>query len=241
MASADRVVAVCEWVRDVLLRNDVPEAKIVLNRQGLARIQENPVSSAPESVARGPFHLAYFGRIDATKGLDVLIRAVRAAPGLELVLEVHGVIQPGGEGLAAELRSLASGDTRIRFLEPVAPGGVVAAMRKYDAIAVPSQWLETGPLVVLEAFAAGVPILGSRRGGIAELVSEGVDGVLVEAGSVADWTSALTRLANDRGLLNSLRSRVRPPRSMEDVAREMAATYAHLPAANAAAHAEHAN
>ena len=59
-------------------------------------------------------------------------------------------------------------------------------IRKYDALVVPSVWLETGPLVVLEAFAAGVPVIGSRLGGIAEMVRDGVDGLLFGAGNPED-------------------------------------------------------
>ena len=54
-----------------------------------------------------------------------------------------------------------------------------AFLSRIDVLAVPSQWLETGPLVVLEAFAAGTPVIGSDLGGIRELVSDGRDGLLV--------------------------------------------------------------
>ena len=43
-------------------------------------------------------------------------------------------------------------------------------MANFDLLAVPSQWMETGPIVVLEAHAVGTPVLGANLGGIAELV-----------------------------------------------------------------------
>ncbi len=75
-------------------------------------------------------------------------------------------------------------------------------MQRYDVLAVPSQWLETGPLVVMEAFAAGVPVLGSNLGGIGELVTSGVDGLLVEPASIVAWRTALEALCRDRELLS---------------------------------------
>ncbi len=102
-------------------------------------------------------------------------------------------------------------------------------LRDYDLLVVPSQWLETGPLVVLEAFAAGIPVLGSRLGGIAELVKDGENGILVEADSVAAWAAALNRLSRESELLRRLRSGVRPPRTMADVAEEMLALYHSIP------------
>jgi glycosyltransferase involved in cell wall biosynthesis len=88
--------------------------------------------------------------------------------------------------------------------------------------------METGPLVVLEAFAAGVPVLGSRLGGIADKVRHERDGLLVNPpASVEAWRGMLRRIA-DPTQLRELRARVRPPRSDVDVAAEMAGLYASL-------------
>jgi glycosyltransferase involved in cell wall biosynthesis len=88
--------------------------------------------------------------------------------------------------------------------------------------------METGPLVVLEAFAAGVPVIGSRLGGIAELVDHGIDGLLVETESVPAWTDVLAQLLQDADLLPRLRAGIRPPRRMSTVADEMLALYHEL-------------
>jgi glycosyltransferase involved in cell wall biosynthesis len=96
-------------------------------------------------------------------------------------------------------------------------------------VAVPSQCAETGPLVVLEAFAAGVPVLGSHLGGIAELVTDDRDGVLVDPPNrLFAWVRTLERLVKDTELLPRLRTGIRPPREMSDVAADMQAIYAEL-------------
>ena len=59
----------------------------------------------------------------------------------------------------------AAADSRIRFLEPLPNDQVPERLREYDALAVPSVGFETGPLTVYDAFAAGIPVIGSRRGG----------------------------------------------------------------------------
>jgi glycosyltransferase involved in cell wall biosynthesis len=102
---------------------------------------------------------------------------------------------------------------------------VRSLLADYDALAVPSCWLETGPLVVLEAFAAGIPVLGSGLGGIAELIRHDVDGLLVETGSVVYWTATLCRVVSEPGLLARLRAGVRLPRAMEEVAEDMLTVY----------------
>jgi glycosyltransferase involved in cell wall biosynthesis len=109
--------------------------------------------------------------------------------------------------------------------DPVSADDVVKTIAQYDVLAAPSQQFETGPLVVLEAFAAGLPVIGTRLGGIAELVQDGVNGLLVDAGSEIAWAKALRQLVEQPELLQRWRSGVRPPRTIDAVADDMAAVY----------------
>ncbi len=228
LTEADHVVAVCEWVREVLLRNGVPAEKITLSRQGLC--QEPQLEATVSAPAKSRvLRVAFLGRLDPTKGVDILVRAVRSAPELRLSVDVYGIAQgEGGRRYEAQLRDLAAGDDRITFHAPVPAQGVVETLRAYDVLAVPSQWLETGPMVVLEAFAAGVPVLGSRLGGLAELVRDDVDGLLVAAADVGAWRVALRRFSTEPGLVSRLRRGIQPPRTMHTAAAEMAALYHRL-------------
>jgi glycosyltransferase involved in cell wall biosynthesis len=232
LGKADHIVAVCHWVREALLINGVAAARITLSRQGVDLPADHVAPPAPPVAAGAPLRIAYFGRIDPTKGPDLLAEALAAAPKAAVTVDVYGVDQDGGAGPAhARLARRAAGDPRLRLKPAVAPDAVLAAMAAYDLIAIPSRWLETGPLVALEAFAAGVPVLGARRGGIAELVRDGVDGVLVAPGDVAAWAAALERLAADPGKARALRAGIRPPRTMDAAAADMAELYERLPAA----------
>ncbi len=227
----DHIVAVCEWVQQVLLNNGVPPGKLTLSRQGV------PIHAKPECRPSGlgsrPLRVAYFGRVDPTKGVDMLPRALECAPGLAVEIDIYGV-GAGNEPAFAQLERFARSDSRLRLLPPVPSRDVVTTMACYDLVAIPSCWLETGPLVALEAFAAGVPVIGAQRGGIAELVSHGVNGLLVKPGDPRAWAEALEAIAIDRNLLNLLRSGVKKPRTMGDCAAEMANIYTRL---RAAAHA----
>src|SRR5439155_8847181 len=115
----------------------------------------------------------------------------------------------------------------------VAPDEVVGVMAEYDLVAIPSRWLETGPLVVLEAFAAGVPVLGADLGGIAELVRSGIDGLLVPSDDAVAWAAAITRFAENPHLIREMRNRIATPRSMEAVVDDMATVYSAVIAARA--------
>jgi len=234
----DHIVAVCQWVKEVLIRNGVPERKITLCRQGTSqKLQsgswnlgdENNRSTSSLSIHGSSLRLAFVGRLDPTKGVHVLIRAVRSLPSVRIALDIFGIAQhEGGKHYEQTLRAMSNGDNRIQFRAPVSADQVVPVLRNYDLLAVPSQWLETGPLVVLEAFAAGIPVIGPRLGGIAELVTDGVNGILVEPNSVPAWAAALEKIWREPESLKNLRAQIQPPRTMSKVAEEMANLYSTL-------------
>jgi glycosyltransferase involved in cell wall biosynthesis len=226
LQEVDGIVVLCDWARELLVLNGVDREKITLSRHGID-VRDISGAIAVPIPSAGPLRLAYLGRLDPIKGVDVLIRAIRSEPELPIRLDVRGVVQAasGGRHLS-ELQRLTASDPRITFLEPAPADRVVEALRGYHAAAVPSQCLETGPLVVLEAFAAGVPVIGSALGGIAELVTHERDGVLVAPpDQPAAWLTALRRLIDEVDLLPRLRTGIQPPRAMADVAVAMEALY----------------
>jgi glycosyltransferase involved in cell wall biosynthesis len=156
----------------------------------------------------------------------VLIQALRKKPHLSATLDLYGIVQGEiGQKYLEWLRKLANGDSRISFCNPVPSNQVILLLSTYDVLAVPSQCLETGPLVVLEAYAAGIPVLGSNTAGIAELVDHEVNGLLVEPDSIGAWHQAIQRVLEDNRLLMKLRAGVRIPREMHEVSEEMVKIY----------------
>ena len=153
----------------------------------------DPPSRPPST---GPRRLLFLGRADPVKGLDVLVRALRNAPDAPVELIIHAIATgPEDVGHLAEVTRLAAGDHRIRILDPLSRADIPAAIQAADALAVPSTWLETGPLVAMEALAAGVPVMASNQGGLAELIDRPAKGMLVAPGDVAAWSHALQAFA----------------------------------------------
>jgi glycosyltransferase involved in cell wall biosynthesis len=234
MQKIDCVVAVCQWAMDALIANGVHRSKLVLCRQGVAGA---PVlcgyarTPSRRDTNNRPLQLSYFGRIDPAKGLDIVIEALNRIPNVPVILNVHGILQPGSELYAANLKSAAG--RSVYFRDALAPDAVSDAMAASDFIVVPSRCLETGPLVVYEAFAAGTPVVGACLGGIAELVTDEVDGVLVGSNDSQTWAQIISGLAADRPRVERIKSGVRPPRTMANVADEMASHYQSLLGAHA--------
>jgi glycosyltransferase involved in cell wall biosynthesis len=228
LQEVDAIVATSDWVRTLLLRNGAPAEKIVVSRVGI----ELAEPAQAKLVTRGAgtaLRAIALGRLDRAKGLHVAIAALRGARDLDVTLDVYVSGDGPAEGMyLAELHAAAAGDDRIRILPALPARDVISTMGRYDVTLVPSQGYETGPLVVLESFAAGVPVVGSALGGIAELVRDGIDGLLLPTGSVAAWRDALARLASSATERARLRAGVRPARTVAQAANEMAVLYRRL-------------
>jgi hypothetical protein len=95
-------------------------------------------------------------------------------------------------------------------------------------LVVPSIWLENAPLTILEAFLAGVPVVCSDLGGMAEMVEDGVSGLRFRPGDAEDLREKLLRLVREPGLLERLRRGIPAVRRIEDDVRELRAHFGRL-------------
>lgn len=221
---ADRIVTVCDWLYKALLINGVPEEKLILSRHGIYTAQEKSLQIKQQSDS---LKVVFLGRWDIYKGIEILVQAVKDLPPLvKIELVIYGITQD--ERYRQKIFNLIANDPRIRVNKELTRTELPQTLANYDLLAVPSQWLETGPLVVLEAHSLSIPVIGSNLGGIAELVRHGIDGWLVTANDTKAWTQALERLATDTNLLNKLRQGIKPVRTVNMQAADLAAIYKNL-------------
>ena len=139
------------------------------------------------------------GRLAAWKGQDVFVRAfARAFPdGPERAIIVGGALF-GEDDFAAELTTLIADlglSDRIELTGHV--DDVPAELARMHVVVHASVIPEPFGQVVVEAMAAGRPVIASSAGGPAEIIEDGIDGLLVRPGDVADLADAMTRLARD--------------------------------------------
>ena len=213
------------WIADVLQGNGVPAEKIAFVEMG---VSQDPVAfdagSLQEFNARRPLRLVFAGRCSDVKGIETILGALnridRRAP-LTISLLGSGWNSDYGAQL---LRSFA-GDTRLLLPRVVDAEAMLRELVTYDACLVPSVWLETGPLAVYEAMAAGLPVIGGRLGGIAERVRDNVDGLLFSPGDAKALAVLIERLLASPHELQRLRRNIRPQRTFDHMARELDAIY----------------
>jgi glycosyltransferase involved in cell wall biosynthesis len=142
----------------------VREERLRVLRVGLDASAPPPSPYQPEP---NRLRLGYIGQIAAHKGVHVLIEAVRRLPleGRQVELSVYGDMQQHA-GYGPRLRRLIGDDLRIQLAGRFDNRQVGAVLGQFDALVVPSIWYENSPLAIMEAQAAGLPVLTSALGGI---------------------------------------------------------------------------
>src|SRR5262249_26824311 len=110
-------------------------------------------------------------------------------------------------------------------LGPLPHHRIPEALESIDVLVVPSVWPENSPLVIREAFLAGIPVIASRIGGIPEIVHDGRDGLLFGPGNVTEQRQAVGRVLHEAGLLDQLRQGLPAVRTIEDDVRQTREVY----------------
>jgi glycosyltransferase involved in cell wall biosynthesis len=156
----------------------------------------------------GPPRLLALGIVRDYKGVDLLIRALREVPGLSLT--VAGELWGDAGAAVRELARDPGLAGRVQIRAGYVPGpDLPALLARHDVLALPYRTATASQNVQL-GFAHGLPALATRTGTFSTDLRDGVDGILVGAGSVAELTRGLRRLAAP-GALDLLRAGVRGP------------------------------
>ncbi len=178
---------------------------------------------SPAPAGAGKLRLGYLGVIEPFKGVEVLLEALAAMPeGWELQIAGRG-----SGHYEEQLRKRFRSD-RVRFLGFVQPKELLVNI---DVLIVPSVWNDPLPTVIFEAYAHGIPVIGSSRGGIPELIEEGKTGLLFSHEVRGSLEGAIRRFLDDPGLAARMRVNVLTKAhyyTQERLAEEYLALYAQL-------------
>jgi glycosyltransferase involved in cell wall biosynthesis len=149
--------------------------------------------------------LAFAGRLTAQKALDVALGALARVDGVALLIAGDGDERGPLEAKASEL-GLGS---RVRFLGALPRERIIELFHAADATILSSSW-ENFPHTVVESLAAGTPVLATATGGVAEVVRDGENGLLVASGDTEALADAIRRYAGDGELRERLRGAAAP-------------------------------
>ena len=195
---ASRVIALTHREASGLERLGVPRDRIAVIPDG---VEPDECSRIPtERPIRDRVTALFVGRLyPRQKGLEPLVRALALLPpgrGVELRLVGEDW---GGAALVRRLAADLGVGHRVAVVGPVPRSQLLEEYANADLLVLPSLFEPFG-IVLLEAMAAGLPVIASRVGGVPEVVVDGETGLLVEPGDPSELASALLRLADDLGL-----------------------------------------
>jgi len=199
LQEADAVVAISEFAEECL-RTLYPELKSVERIINGVSFHEMALPAARPVFAsqlQANNYFLFLGRIVHQKGVDLLLRAFRQ---VSANIDAECVI--AGDGLDRESMQLLANQlgigSRVHFVGYVQGNDKTWLLQNAIATVMPSRVSEGCPLVALESFAAGRPVIATRTLGLQELVTPGQTGLLTTAESPTSLAVALTQAATDR-------------------------------------------
>ena len=177
--NVDRYIAVSEFYRNKMIEFGFDDDKISYLPNYIDAGDYDP--NVPE---KG--YVLYFGRLSEEKGVSVLLDAARMAPEVPCYVVGTGPLED-------DLRKKAEDESldNVRFFGFKSGKQLRTLLEEATCIVVPSVWYEAFGLVVIEAFAAGKPVIGSNIGGIPELINHLNDGLIFQPGNAQELSEKI--------------------------------------------------
>jgi glycosyltransferase involved in cell wall biosynthesis len=187
----DRFIALTRFCRDIYIRGGLPADRVV--------VKPNFVPD-PGQVRKGPgTEVLFLGRLESAKGVDLLLEAWAGLP-----LGTTSLVIAGDGELRPRVEALAAGRSDVRYVGTVSTQQRTQLLLRARALVAPSRLYETTPLVALEAFAAGVGIIGPDHGSLRELIADDERGLRFLPGDAISLRKAIRRIASEDALASTL-------------------------------------
>lgn len=171
--------------------------------------------------------LVYIGQINKFKGLHILLDAMAKIQSKDITLDIYGKMQDDNEYNQNILNKINTLDN-TNFFGPYSQDQLPEILSNYDILIVPSIWWENSPLVIQEGFMAKLPIICSDIGGMAEKVTNNINGLHFKTGDSSDLTQKILSLYKNSKKIEKLRSQIPKIKSIEDNRIELELIYSNF-------------
>jgi len=196
-----QVLAPSRFMADRLRREGIPEAQVLRNFVPRQEIQSEYPWSERTSII-------YIGILEQHKGPQTLVEAFSKCndrQGFDLQIIGGGSLQ---QQLTIRIRELGL-ENRIKMRGYVSQSDLKETLGRAAAVVIPSEWHENAPLVALEAFSKGIPVLGSDLGGLPEILGPDSGSMTFKGGDADDLPNHLVMLWEKREQLSAMSKRAR--------------------------------
>jgi glycosyltransferase involved in cell wall biosynthesis len=224
----DLFLSPSHFLRERYIEWGIPAEKILHENNGRGLVEPVPEAEPREKRTR----LAFFGNLSHFKGLNVLLKAMsmlrETAPDVRLWL--HGAnLDVQDEKFRREFGELLEQTVdSVMMVGRYRPEELPSLMSEIDWVVIPSIWWENSPLVIQEAFAHGRPVICGDIGGMAEKVTDGVNGLHFRVGDPVSLAQTIHRATAETGLWERLRAGIPEVYGVEDHVRRLEELYSGL-------------
>lgn len=184
----DRYIALNDFCRGKLIEAGLPASRMV--------VKPHFVDAPAPAVGQARSGFLYAGRLAPEKGLQILQDAARMLAAQAPWAASQQVWVAGTGPLSTTLTSSSAPPGRLHLLGELSLPELQQRMGRARALVLPSICLESFPRVLVEAFAAGLPVIASRLGALAELVQDGETGLLFEPSDAQDLSDKMAWAAS---------------------------------------------
>lgn len=200
--TARLVICPSEFLRSMFIATGAPSERLVFSRQGhdFSRV---PLEALVKTESR-ELRLGCLGQVAPHKGLHVLFEALRRLPAAPVSVWAYGDATAFPR-YTQRLQQWTARDARLHLAGVYERRDLSRVLREIDVLVIPSLWYENSPNSILEAFAHRTPVIASRLGGMAELVTDGESGLHFEPGDPETLARQIQRLVAEPDLLPRLR------------------------------------
>lgn len=177
----DRYIALTHFAASRLIAGGLPEEKII--------IKPNYLPDPPPIGQGGTSYAVYVGRLSEEKGLKTLLDAWKLNNSIQLKILGDGPLR-------SELEEITKANNlNIKFMGYQDRDVILSTVSDAMMQIVPSEWYEGFPMVILEAFACGTPVIASNIGSLEEVIQTGITGAHFTAGNAAELADSITRMS----------------------------------------------
>ena len=202
----DLTVSENESVRTWLLANGESNDRTMVIPSGVNLLDHKPIEKRPLPFPsqNRTLVVGYFGRLSVEKGPEMFVKiaaSFKTEPRTQFILAGDGPMRQ-------ELQRLIQSEGITDTLHFVGFGHIEELLPCCDLVVVPSH-LDGRPILVMEASAAGIPVIASRVGGLGDMMADGKSGFLCRSGNITDFTEKIQTLLQDAELLQFMKRNAR--------------------------------
>jgi glycosyltransferase involved in cell wall biosynthesis len=227
LEAVDRVISPSQFLISKFAEFGYNTSHFTFIRHGLGGPAEKLPArpSAPDS----PLQVGYIGQLKYHKGVDLVVEAVARMleAGQSVNLHIWG---PDDEepDYIYPLKQRTGPFPAVHWHGRYNSSQLPSILGSFDVLTVCSRWYENNPTVILEAFKYGLPVIGTRLGGMAELIEHEVNGLTFALNDADDLRTQIERLAQDRALLAQLRTGIPTIKTADEEVAEIFTHYEQL-------------